>query len=107
MPKVTGWSQINPTLFKGQLDAPNPSKFTFTYKGKRLPIDPNLLSKLAAGQPVAEGASLLTSEGGIPYVYIHTQHTEPVDLSVWNVTEDVPLIGGASGLFAGNNAVMQ
>lgn len=93
MSKVQSWSQVAPNLYKGQLDRLPPSKRTFTYKGKRLPIDPNLLLKLGQGQPVAEGSSAIAIEGGIPYAYIYTAHTEPVDLTAWTVAEDAALLG--------------
>lgn len=87
MPKVQAWTQVRPNLFKGRLDGLPPSKRTFTYKGKKLPIDVGLLAKVAKGQPVIEGGSFVTLEGAIPYVYIYTAFTEPVDLTAWDVGE--------------------
>lgn len=101
MPRVKNWTQVRPQLFKGELDALPPSRRTFTYKGKKLPIDVNLLAKIAKGQTVPEGTSAITLEEGKPYVYVYTQFTEPVDLTAWDVGEGT-LPGNIPNWFASN-----
>lgn len=93
MSKVQSWSRVAPNLYKGRLDGLPPTKRTFTYKGKKLPIDPNLLLNLAKGQSVTEGTSVIAIEEGIPYAYIYSAYTEPIDLTAWSVAEDASAIG--------------
>ena len=75
------WQQIAPNLFKGQLDAlPPKNKRRFTYRGKNLPLDSRLLTKVARGATnIPDGSSLIAIEGNVPYVYVYSRQTEQPD----------------------------